>query len=210
MFTGIIEELGEVVGLDNQGTHARLVIHSPMVVSDAAIGDSIAVNGCCLTVEEHVRDADGTLVGWAADLIDTTMSTTSLGGLTVGATVNLERAMASGQRFGGHMVQGHVDGVGEIVGREEQPGTVFLTVRAPDHLLRYLVDKGSVTMEGTSLTVASVDGDTFRVGLIPHTLEVTVFGTRGVGDRVNLEVDVIAKYVERLLAAGVQTPYSPS
>ena len=207
MFTGIVEEVGRVAGIERHDGHARLAIACETVVSDAAIGDSIAVNGCCLTVSDHLPDG-----GFAADLMAETLRATALGDLTEGAPVNLERAMAAADRFGGHLVQGHVDAVGEVVARDEQPGTVFLSVRAPAEVARYLVPKGSITIEGTSLTVVDVtpgeDGTaTFRVGLIPHTLEVTTFGARQVGDRVNLEADVIAKYVERMLAAGVDTPY---
>ncbi|MBW3658317.1 MAG: riboflavin synthase [Actinobacteria bacterium] len=216
MFTGIIEELGCVAALDVADGHARLVVDCHTVVSDAAIGDSIAVNGCCLTVSGWPEDG----TGFVAELMAETLRATALGDLEVGAPVNLERAMASGARFGGHLVQGHVDGVGEVVARDEQPGTVFLTVRAPAEVAAYLVPKGSVTIDGTSLTVVDVadgaDGSaTFRVGLIPHTLAVTTFGSRSVGDRVNLEADVIAKYVERMVApyaertraGGATTPY---
>ena len=216
MFTGIIEELGSVTALDVADGHARLVVACETVVSDAAIGDSIAVNGCCLTVSAWPEDGSG----FVAELMAETLRATALGSLDVGTTVNLERAMASGDRFGGHLVQGHVDGMGEVVARDEQPGTVFLTLRAPADVAAYLVPKGSVTIDGTSLTVVDVtdadDGSaTFRVGLIPHTLEVTTFGSRSVGDAVNLEADVIAKYVERMLApygermlaAGTATPY---
>lgn len=207
MFTGIIEELGRVAALDVADGHARLVVTCDTVVSDARIGDSIAVNGCCLTVSAWPEDG----TGFVAELMAETLRATALAGLDVGSPVNLERAMSSGDRFGGHLVQGHVDGVGEVVARDEQPGTVFLSVRAPAEVARYLVPKGSVTIEGTSLTVVDVrddgDGAVFRVGLIPHTLDVTTFGARRVGDRVNLEADVIAKYVERMLAAGAPTPY---
>lgn len=213
MFTGIVEELGTVARIERADDHARLWIDCTEVLTDAAIGDSIAVNGCCLTVadREHLADGGGR---WAADLMAETMRATSLGDLAEGDPVNLERAMASTTRFGGHLVQGHVDAVGEVTGRDEQPGTVFLTFRAPAEVARYLVPKGSVTVEGTSLTVVDVtDGDdgsaTFRVGLIPHTLAVTVLGARQPGDRVNLEADVVAKYVERLLAGGAATPYAP-
>lgn len=214
MFTGIIEEVGQVTQIERLGdTHVRLHVRCTRVVEDAAIGDSIAVNGCCLTVtDRQATTPDGPVGGFTADLMAETLRATALGELEVGSPVNLERALASGQRLGGHLVQGHVDAVGEVVRREEQPGTVFLTIRAPQAVARYLVPKGSVTVDGTSLTVVDVDtstggGSTFRVGLIPHTLEVTVFGERRVGERVNLEADVIAKYVERLLAAGVETPY---
>lgn len=201
MFTGIIEEVGRVVEVTRGDGHARLHLGCRTVVVDAALGDSIAVDGCCLTVAERTDD------GFVADLMAETLRATALGALQVGSTVNLERAMRADTRFGGHLVQGHVDAVGEVVSRDDQPGTVFLTLHAPAEVARYLVPKGSVTVAGASLTVVDVapDGDggaAFRVGLIPHTLQVTTLGERRPGDRVNLEADVIAKYVERLV-----TPY---
>jgi riboflavin synthase len=202
MFTGIVEELGSISRIERHEGHARLHIACDTVVEDAAIGDSISVDGCCLTVTSLPGD------GFTADLMAETLRATALGDLAEGSPVNLERAMRADTRFGGHLVQGHVDAVGQIVGREELPGTVFVSVRAPDELARYLVPKGSVTVSGTSLTVVDVDDGVFRVGLIPHTLQVTSFGARKVGDAVNLEVDVVAKYVERLLIAGTDTPYA--
>lgn len=206
MFTGIVEELGEVTRLDVADGHARLVVRCRTVTEDARIGDSIAVNGCCLTVTDLDDD------GFAADLMAETLRATALGRLTPGDGVNLERALAAGDRLGGHLVQGHVDGVGEVVDRDEHPGTVFLRISAPTAVAPYLVPKGSITVDGTSLTVVDVEdgGDgsaTFRVALIPHTLEVTTFGARQPRDEVNLEADVIAKYAERLLAAGAESPY---
>ncbi len=211
MFTGIVEELGTVARIDRHDGYARLWIDCATVLGDAAIGDSIAVNGCCLTVAEQEVGDDGR-GRWAADLMAETMRATALGDLEEGHPVNLERAMSPATRFGGHLVQGHVDAVGEVVARDEQPGTVFLTFHAPAEVARYLVPKGSVTVDGTSLTVVDVtadEGETarFRVGLIPHTLAVTVLGERVPGHRVNLEADVVAKYVERLLAGGARTPY---
>ncbi len=204
MFTGIVEELGTVSELEVGEGHARLAIACREVVTDAKVGDSIAVNGCCLTVTDFLADG-----GFAADLMAETLRATSLGRLEVGDGVNLERAMHAQSRFGGHLVQGHVDGVGRIVELDEQPGTLWVTVAAPDELVPYLVPKGSVTIQGVSLTVVDVEGPRFRVGLIPHTREVTTLGTLRVGDDVNLEADVIAKYVERLLNAGTATPYAP-
>jgi riboflavin synthase len=203
MFTGIVEEIGTVVSIDRDGDRARLHIGSKQVVEDAQLGDSISVSGCCLTVTELPDD------GFVADLMAETLGATALGDLTAGSPVNLERAMRADDRFGGHLVQGHVDAVGEVLAREEQPGMVLLTVRAPAQLGRYLVPKGSVSVAGASLTIVDlVDVATFRVGLIPHTLEVTTFGDLRPGDRVNLEVDVIAKYVERLLQGGGASPYT--
>lgn len=206
MFTGIVEELGAVTGLEVGDRHACLVVRCRTAIEGVRPGDSIAVNGCCLTVTAFTPE------GFAADLMAETLRATGLGDLAAGDRVNLERAVAAGQRLGGHLVQGHVDGVGEVTDRDEQPGTVFLRISAPDTVAPYLVPKGSITVDGVSLTVVDVEdgGDgtaSFRVALIPHTLEVTTFGDRRPGDRVNLEADIIAKYVDRLLAAGSETPY---
>jgi riboflavin synthase len=203
MFTGIVEEVGRVTAIEVGDRSARLHVAASEVVGDAEVGDSIAVDGCCLTVTTLPGD------GFTADLMAETLRATALEQLEVGAAVNLERAMRVGARLGGHLVQGHVDGVGEVVARDEQPGTVWLAVRAPEGMARYLVPKGSVTVSGVSLTVVDVAADgVFRLGLIPHTLEVTNLGVCRVGDRVNLEVDVIAKYVERLLVGGTGGPYT--
>lgn len=202
MFTGIIEAVGTVTDIENHGDHARLHLAAPSIVEGAAIGDSIAVDGCCLTITTLPGD------GFTADLMAETMRATALGDLTVGGTVNLERAMRGDTRFGGHLVQGHVDAVGQVVARDEQPGTVFLSIEAPRELIPYLVPKGSITVSGVSLTIVDITDDgVLRIGLIPHTLDVTTLHGMGPRDRVNLEVDVIAKYVERLLQAGVATPY---
>ena len=185
MFTGIVEESGRVVGRDG----ARLRIGASQVLDDVSIGASIAVNGCCLTV---VAFGDG---WWDADVSDETFSRTSLGSLVPGDPVNLERPVRPVDRLGGHIVQGHVDAVGEIV--EPVPD---LRVRLAPELLRYIVEKGSITVDGVSLTVVDVLPDGFTVAVIPHTAEVTTLGARRPGDPVNLEVDVMAKYAERLLA----------
>ena len=185
MFTGIVEEVGHIVAFDG----GRLTVRSPHVLTDAELGASIAVNGCCLTVVEF--DAEQ----WTADLSDETIARTSFSQLHVGDAVNLERAVQASQRLGGHLVQGHVDGVGEIVAPVPD-----LKVRVPERLLPYLVEKGSVTVDGVSLTVVTVADDTFSVAVIPHTSDVTTLGERGVGSAVNIEVDVMAKYVEQMLA----------
>ncbi len=185
MFTGIVEEVGHIVAFDG----GRLTVRSPHVLTDAELGASIAVNGCCLTVVEF--DAEQ----WTADLSDETIARTSFSQLHVGDAVNLERAVQASQRLGGHLVQGHVDGVGEIVAPVPD-----LKVRVPERLLPYLVEKGSVTVDGVSLTVVTVVDDTFSVAVIPHTSDVTTLGQRGVGSAVNIEVDVMAKYVEQMLA----------
>jgi len=195
MFTGIVEELGTIAGVDRGTDSARLTVRGPLVTSDATHGASIAVNGVCLTVVEH---ADGE---FTVDVMAETLSRSSLGSLRAGDRVNLERAMAAGGRFGGHVVQGHVDGTAQVL--ERVPGDRWEIVRLslPAGLARYVVEKGSITVDGVSLTVASVDDTSFTVSLIPTTLELTTLGHKGIGDLVNLEVDVLAKYVERLMSA---------
>ena len=200
MFTGIVEELGEVLAVEEQGDSSRLTVRGPVVVSDAGHGDSIAVNGVCLTVTAVQPDDDGSAV-WSTDVMAETLRRSSLGGLGAGDPVNLERAVTPQTRLGGHMMQGHVDGVGHVVTR--RPGDKWEVVRIalPRGLARYVVEKGSIAVDGTSLTVARVDDEGFDVSLIPETLERTTLGARAPGEPVNLEVDVIAKYVERLLGA---------
>jgi riboflavin synthase len=185
VFTGLVEELGSVVSREGE----RLRLGASTVIGDAAIGDSIAVNGCCLTV---VALGDG---WWEADVTDESYRRTSLGDLQPGDAVNLERPVRLSDRLGGHVVQGHVDAVGEVV--EPAPD---LRVRMPADLTRYVVAKGSITVDGVSLTVVEDLDDGFTVAVIPHTAEVTTLGRRRPGDRVNLEVDVMAKYAEKLLA----------
>ncbi|GIJ22753.1 riboflavin synthase [Micromonospora lutea] len=194
MFTGIVEELGEVVGVTPTADDSTLVaVRGPLVTSDARHGDSIAVNGVCLTVV----DVDGGV--FTADVMGETLRRSALGALRTGDRVNLERAATLGSRLGGHLVQGHVDGVSEVLSREPAPQWETVRFRLPAALSRYVVEKGSITVDGVSLTVAEVAADWFAVGLIPTTLSATTLGTRSVGDQVNLEVDVLAKYVERLL-----------
>ncbi|MFD2767744.1 riboflavin synthase [Micromonospora eburnea] len=194
MFTGIVEELGEVIRTTETGGDSALVaVRGPLVTSDARHGDSIAVNGVCLTVV----DVDGDV--FTADVMGETLRRTALGALRPGDPVNLERAAALNSRLGGHLVQGHVDGVGEILSREPAEQWETVRFRLPASLSRYVVEKGSITVDGVSLTVAGVGDDWFAVGLIPTTLKLTTLGAKGVGDPVNLEVDVLAKYVERLL-----------
>ncbi|MFF0151971.1 riboflavin synthase [Micromonospora sp. NPDC005203] len=194
MFTGIIEELGGIVRVTaTAGDSALVAVRGPLVTSDARHGDSIAVNGVCLTV---VEVTDGV---FTADVMGETLRRSALGALNVGDPVNLERAAALGSRLGGHLVQGHVDGVGELISREPAEQWETVRFRLPAALSRYVVEKGSITIDGVSLTVAEVGADEFAVGLIPTTLALTTLGAKGVGDPVNLEVDVLAKYVERLL-----------
>jgi len=193
MFTGIVEERGVV----NEIGPSRLSIGCRAVTADAAVGDSIAVNGACLTVVE--RSAEHL----AFDLSEETLRRTSFARLAAGDPVNLERPLTLASRLGGHLVQGHVDAAGEVVRIEPTAdGGAWLTVRAPREVRRYLVDKGSVCVDGISLTVAGMDADGFSVALIPHTLDVTTLGSTRVGDPVNLEVDVIAKYVDALVGLG--------
>jgi riboflavin synthase len=194
MFTGIVEELGAVQTVEHHDGGARIEIAAGLVLEDAALGSSIAVNGCCLTV---VEQGDG---WWAADAQAETLDRTTVGGLAAGDPVNLERPVRLSDRLGGHIVQGHVDGVGTVVARTPEPdGSTRLTIRLPDGLDRYVVEKGSITVDGVSLTVTEVTPSGFGVALVPHTLAVTTLGVRTPGDTVNLEVDVLAKYVERLL-----------
>jgi riboflavin synthase len=202
MFTGIVEELGEVVGKDDLGDSARFTIQGPVVTADAGHGDSIAVNGVCLTVVEVLPGGQFT-----ADVMGETLSRSSLGRLAAGSPVNLERAAAVNSRLGGHIVQGHVDGTGTIAARRTAGGWDVVRISMPPGLSRYVVEKGSVAVDGISLTVSAVSGSQdpdswFEVSLIPETLERTTLGRKGPGELVNLEVDLIAKYVERLLPAG--------
>lgn len=200
MFTGIIEELGEVVALETHGDSAVLCVHTTVVGEDIPIGASLAVNGVCLTVinasgESGRRDLD-------FDVMGETLKRSVIGGLRSGDLVNLERAVRVDGRLDGHVVQGHVDGTGVVLARS--PGDRFDLVRfgLPVDLARYVAEKGSVAVDGVSLTVIAVGDDWFEVGLIPQTLRATTLGRKAAGDPVNLEVDVLAKYTERLLAAG--------
>ncbi|MFI9463176.1 riboflavin synthase [Streptomyces xiamenensis] len=193
MFTGIVEELGEVAAIETRGDSVRLRLRGPLVSDGAAHGDSIAVNGVCLTVTDT---GDGT---FSADVMAETLKRSSLGALTTGSRVNLERPMALGGRLGGHLVQGHVDGTGTVLAREPAEHWELVTVSLPAELSRYVVDKGSITVDGVSLTVVEAGEDRFTISLIPTTLELTTLGIKQPGDPVNLEVDVIAKYVERMV-----------
>ena len=195
MFTGIIEELGSVEAIEDQGDAVRLSVRGPLVVSDAGDGDSIAVNGCCLTVVSH----DGEV--FTADVMRETLDKTSLGAFRPGTRVNLERAVTAEKRLGGHIVQGHVDGTGEIRSRTPSEHWEVVEISLPGGMGRYMVDKGSITVDGVSLTVVEVTDDSFTVSLIPETLTRTTLGIKQPGDTVNLEVDVIAKHVEKLVGA---------
>ncbi|MBN9740167.1 riboflavin synthase [Amycolatopsis sp. A1MSW2902] len=194
MFTGIVEEVGEVTAVEQLTDAARLTVRGPLVTSDAGHGDSIAVSGVCLTV---VTVSGGE---FTVDVVNETLQRSSLAKVAVGDAVNLERATPAGGRLGGHIMQGHVDGTGVFVSRDERGVTTF---SLPPALSRYVVEKGSIAVDGVSLTVASIAEDRFSVALIPTTLEVTTLGRRQEGDHVNLEVDVVAKYVEKLTAPHV-------
>lgn len=202
MFTGIVEEVGEVVGKEELADAARLVIRGPVVTADAGHGDSISVNGVCLTVVEVL--AGGV---FSADVMGETLNRSSLGAVGVGSHVNLERAAAVNSRLGGHIVQGHVDGTGHVIARTPSEHWEVVRIALPAALARYVVEKGSITVDGISLTVSGLGQDWFEVSLIPTTRELTTLGTAPVGTPVNLEVDVIAKYVERLMGtpAGTDT-----
>jgi riboflavin synthase len=197
VFTGIVEELGRVVAVEHGAQSARLTVEGPLVAADAVHGASIAVDGVCLTVVDH-DDARFTV-----DVMAETLSRSALAAVRPGQRVNLERAMPADGRFGGHVVQGHVDGTGRVVAREPGDRWEVVTIAVPPELSPYVVEKGSVTVDGVSLTVSGLDdaAGTFSVSLIPTTLELTTLSHRAVGDLVNLEVDVLAKYIERLLRA---------
>jgi riboflavin synthase len=194
MFTGIVEELGTVESLEDQGDAVRLTVRGPVVTDDAGLGDSIAVNGVCLTVATQHGDT------FTADVMQETLAKSSLGSLEPGGRVNLERAVTPATRLGGHIVQGHVDGTGTVLGRTPSEHWEVVEVSLPADLARYLVPKGSITVDGISLTVVEVGPEAFTVSLIPETLARTTLGFRQPGDVVNLEVDVIAKYVEKMVS----------
>lgn len=206
MFTGIVEELGEITAVENLDDASRFRVRGPVVTDGAKHGDSIAVNGVCLTVVEHEGDE------FTADVMAETLDRSSLGALTAGSRVNLERPTAVGDRLGGHIVQGHVDGTGEIVERKPSENWEIVKVSLPAGLSRYVVEKGSITVDGVSLTVVDAGPDYFTISLIPTTLALTTLGIKQPGDPVNLEVDVIAKYVERMLGdrVGAGTASAPA
>ena len=204
MFTGLVEELGTVAAVEQLDGAARISVLARVVGEDASLGDSISVNGVCLTVTQAEPSGEARRLSF--DVMAESLKRSSLGGLSAGDPVNLERAVTAGTRLGGHIVQGHVDGVGEVAAREPAEHWEVVRVSAPETVTRYLVEKGSVTVDGVSLTVVDVEASGFSVSLIPETLRRTTLGVRAVGDAVNLEVDVIAKYVEsavsRMLPGG--------
>jgi riboflavin synthase len=200
VFTGIVEELGTVAAVEDQGDAIRLTVRATTALQGTGLGDSISVNGCCLTVVAIEGDT------WTADLMQETLDRTSLLGVGPGDAVNLERAMTAEKRLGGHLVQGHVDGVGSVVRRSPSEHWDVVEVSLPAELARYVVPKGSICVDGVSLTVVDVGPDSFTVSLIPETLARTTLGTRRPGDRVNLETDVIARHVEKLMSAYLPQP----
>jgi riboflavin synthase len=195
VFTGIVEELGEVTAWEDLPDAARLTVRGPLVTSDAKHGDSIMVNGVCLTVVDNLGEA------FTADVMQETLNRSALGALAVGSRLNLERSVRLQDRLGGHLVQGHVDGTGEVLSRTESASWTVVRISLPADLDRYVVEKGSITVDGISLTVSAVQPGWFEVSLIPTTLALTTLGIKQVADPVNLEVDITAKYVEKLLGA---------
>ncbi len=193
MFTGIIEEVGTVKAVQHSGSNSFIRIEAKKILEDIHLGDSIAVNGVCLTVTHF----DSTT--FQADVMNETLSRSSLGSLRNGSPVNLERAMAAGGRFGGHIVPGHIDGTGTVSDIRNDGIAVWYTVSAKPEILRYIVEKGSIAIDGISLTVAKVTNNSFSVSIIPHTASVTILGTKKIGDIVNLENDIVGKYVEKLM-----------
>jgi riboflavin synthase len=198
MFTGIIEEMGSVRALRREGIAARLTVSASTVLGGTAIGDSICVNGVCLTVVDLAKD------GFSADVAAETLKVTNLGELKIGANVNLERALQLSARIGGHLVSGHVDAVGRIREKREEGNGWRIFIDAPETVLRYVIKKGSIAIDGISLTVADVDRSGFSIAMIPHTAKLTTLGFKAGGDSVNLEADIMGKYVERLLAGRVE------
>ena len=193
MFTGIVEEIGKIAGIQKGAKSAVLTIQAEKVLEDVHIGDSIAVNGVCLTVTSFEKNT------YTADVMNETLQRSSLGSLSVGSSVNLEQAMAANGRFGGHIVSGHIDGTGTITQVKRDDNAIWYTIMAEASLMKYIVEKGSITIDGISLTVATVSDTDFQVSIIPHTQANTVLSDRKTGDVVNLETDIIGKYVEKLL-----------
>ena len=194
MFTGIIESIGKIAKMEKRGGDVRLHIATGKLdLSDVALGDSIAVNGVCLTAVVLPGD------GFVADVSNETLSLTSLGQLSTGSPVNLEKALTMSTRLGGHLVSGHVDGLGEVIAKSEDARSIRFTVKAPDDLAKYIAHKGSITVDGTSLTVNAVKGAEFELNIVPHTAQETIMSEYEVGRKLNLEVDLVARYLERLL-----------
>jgi len=193
MFTGIIEEIGKIKNVSNSGDGASIIIQASKVLEDVNLGDSISTNGVCLTVNQFNSNS------FRVDVMAETMRRSNLKDLKIGSKVNLERAVAVGTRLGGHMVSGHIDNVGVIEGYEKEDNAVWITVRPPQDLLKYIINKGSIAVDGVSLTVAYVDDSSFKISIIPHTKDATTLIGKGVGQLVNLECDLIGKYIEKLV-----------
>ena len=198
MFTGIVEEIGTVKRIRHGQHSAVLEINAEVVLEDAGIGDSIAVNGICLTVTTLFNNT------FTADVMHETLNRSALSGLVPGSHVNLERAMQANGRFGGHMVSGHIDGVGKIIRIQKDDNAIWFTIQALPEIMRYIVKKGSIAIDGISLTVADTGEDNFSVSTIPHTVSQTILSERKEGDHVNLETDIVGKYVEKLLPVSLQ------
>ena len=204
MFSGIVEEMGTIRNLIQDGSGLRIEIFANIVLDDVKVGASIAVNGCCLTVVELSKEPAGAR-WWAAHAIEETLRLTDISSLKKGDSINLERAICYGERVGGHLIQGHVDGISTITNREDKPdGSAWMTFQIPPRLMRYIILKGSVAIDGISLTIASIDDGEFSVGMIPHTLKVTVLGNKKKGASVNVETDMIVKTLEKL-----RSPHEP-
>ncbi len=193
MFTGIIEEVGNIVQIKKQGEFAVITIKAKKVLSDVHLGDSIAVNGVCLTVTSFTAEQ------FTADVMSETLKRTSLGELSINSPVNLERAMAANGRFGGHIVSGHIDGTGTVAEITPADNSVWYRIKTSEKLMRYIIEKGSITIDGISLTVVDTTTDSFRVSIIPHTIKETNLGSKAVGSLVNLENDIVGKYIEQFL-----------
>jgi riboflavin synthase len=193
MFTGIVEEIGTIQGVRRGARSSSLEIQGDVIFNDLKLGDSIAVNGVCLTVADYARNT------FTADVMHETLNRSSIGTLKTGSHVNLERAMPANGRFGGHIVTGHIDGTGTITEIKKDDNATLYTIKAADKIMKYIVEKGSVAIDGISLTVAAVTPESFRVSIIPHTSKSTVLSEKTIGDIVNLENDVIGKYVEKLM-----------
>ncbi|OZM57144.1 riboflavin synthase [Lottiidibacillus patelloidae] len=199
MFTGIIEEIGNISNMKQTGKAIVMTIAAKKVLSDVNLGDSIAVNGVCLTVTSYTTNQ------FTVDIMPETVKSTSLQQLSKGSNVNLERAMSAGGRFGGHFVSGHVDGLGTIVKKERVENAVYYNITVPNDIKHYLLYKGSVSVDGTSLTIFGVEDNEFTISLIPHTLSETILGEKGPGDYVNIECDMIGKYIERFINNRLQS-----
>ncbi len=193
MFTGIIEEIGKIKSSKKAGNSIALSLDASLVLEDVKLGDSIAVNGVCLTVTSFTKTS------FTADVMPETMTRTNLGSLKNGSRVNMERALRVGDRLGGHMVSGHIDGFGEVVGTKHDDNAIWVTISAPTNILKYIIEKGSIAIDGISLTVAYVDDKVFKVSIIPHTQDETTLVSLKTGTKVNLENDLTAKYIEKFI-----------